>query len=422
MSTLGERGKSHPDFRLVVTGHAAILLSLINQAQLGLANRVNRTGALSTHPMATALRSLPSPNLYSSQRAAWLMCVLFTLIGVLSTEVQGQSPIRPGSAARGDWTRQAIQESSSVPQGPDWIHSSWDPFGDPPSGLEFAIASISADRNSIPGSTLRNDSPALRRHKQGFFQRLSISAEWAPRFGDTSLGVTYLKTSTTVAVPLGSFQNLLLVTPGFEVGLIDAASTVDIPNQLYHADVDFMWRKELTERWGAMIGVTPGYSSDFQSSTGAIRIRGRGFATWEWVPDQLTLLVGAVYLDRNDLPLLPGVGLTWTPTPDWRLELMFPRPKLAYRIEFVPGEHEQWVHLSGHLGGRTWAVERIGGGADELTLRDFGLTLGWERIVDGGGGVFAEVGWSFGREMEYESVPFTQSFDDAVFLRGGITF
>ena len=56
-----------------------------------------------------------------------------------------------------------------------------------------------------------------------------------------------------------------------------------------------------------MLAVSPAYSSDFQSSDNALRIRGRAFATWQWVPEELTLLFGVVYLDRNDLPLLPGV-------------------------------------------------------------------------------------------------------------------
>ena len=101
-----------------------------------------------------------------------------------------------------------------------------------------------------------------------------------------------------------------------------------------------------------------------------------------------------VYLDRNDLPILPGVGLIWTPTPDWRLDLIFPRPKLARRLVFLPRQREDWVYLGGSLGGRTWSVERQPGVPDQLTLRDYRLYLGWERIVEGGGGLFV-VGFEF---------------------------
>jgi hypothetical protein len=278
------------------------------------------------------------------------------------------------------------------------------------------------DRNRALELIRRTDMEAIRRYKQGFLQRLSLSGEWIASGGERGLGVTHAETSTTVAVPLGSFENLLLVTPSFEVDLLDASTDLGIPDHLYNAQVDFMWRKQLNDRWGTMIAVTPGYSSDFESSEDAVRIRGRGFATWQWIPERLTLLFGVVYLDRNDLPLLPGAGLIWTPTPDWRLDLLFPRPKLAYRLQFLPGSQERWIYVSGQLGGRTWAVARDGDVNDELTLRDYRLALGWERIVEGGGGQFVEVGFAFGRKLEYERAPTSYSFDDAVFLRGGIAY
>ena len=49
------------------------------------------------------------------------------------------------------------------------------------------------------------------------------------------------------------------------------------------------------------------------------------------------------------------------------------------------------------------------------------MSLGWERIRDGGGGIFAEIGYVFGRELEYETSLIGESFSDAVMLRAGIT-
>jgi hypothetical protein len=183
-----------------------------------------------------------------------------------------------------------------------------------------------------------------------------------------------------------------------------------------------MWRKQFNDRWGTMVAARPAVSSDFQTSQDAMRITGRALATWQWVPERLSLIFGVVYLDRNDLPVLPGAGLIWTPNPDWRLDVIFPRPKLARRLVFIPREREDWVYLSGSLGGRTWAVERQPGIPDQLTLRDYRLSLGWERIVEGGGGLFVEAGYVFGRELEYEIAPIAQSFDDAFIIRGGISY
>jgi hypothetical protein len=163
-------------------------------------------------------------------------------------------------------------------------------------------------------------------------------------------------------------------------------------------------------------------SRDLHTSQDAIRITGRALATWQWVPEHLSLLFGVVYLDRNDIPTLPAVGLIWTPTPDWRMDLIFPRPKLARRLTFTPRQREDWAYLGGSIGGRTWAVERLSGISDQLTLRDYRFYLGLERITDGGGGLFAEVGYVFGRKLEYESLPLTRSLSDAVMIRGGIRY
>jgi hypothetical protein len=268
----------------------------------------------------------------------------------------------------------------------------------------------------------RDDAYAVRRYRQGFLQRLRFSGSWIDRGGADDLGISHLKTALTVAVPLGSFENLLLITPGFEVDYLSGPVSVDLPPRLYDTGVDFMWRKQFNDRWGTMLAVRPAVASDFQTGEDAFRITGRALATWQWVPERLSLLFGVVYLDRNDLPILPGVGLIWTPTPDWRLDVIFPRPKLARRLVFVPRQREDWIYLGGSLGGRTWAVERQPGMPDQLTLRDYRLYLGWERIVDGGGGLFAEAGYVFGRELEYEVLPMSRSFSDAFMIRGGVTY
>ena len=187
-------------------------------------------------------------------------------------------------------------------------------------------------RNRAMEIVQRRDDYAVRRYRQGFFQRLQVSGGWIDSAANQDLVIGNLKTSLTVAVPLGSFENLLIVTSGFQVDALNSSLSVDVPSPLYDVGVDFMWRKQFNDRWGIMVAARPAVSSDFQTSEDGFRITGRALATWQWLPERLSLLFGVVYLDRNDLPILPGVGLIWTPDPDWRLDLVFPRPKLARRF------------------------------------------------------------------------------------------
>ena len=122
----------------------------------------------------------------------------------------------------------------------------------------------------------------------------------------------------------GDAPDILGITPVFRVDFIDAAAGIDIPAQLYETGVSFFYRKPINDRLSAMAIVRPSVRSDFTTSDNAVRIFGLGLLIWDCVPEQLSLSFGAVYLDRADLPLLPAVGLTWTPRTTTRLRIAVP--------------------------------------------------------------------------------------------------
>lgn len=363
-------------------------------------------------PTSARQRSLPT-----TTRQAWILPIVLAVATPLTA--YGQDAAIPLNWRSAELSRHWESETAVEAAGLGTQVGTDPPLLRTAPVLQDATAS---PRNRALEVVQRSDAYAVRRYRQGFFQRARISGSWIGRAGEDGLGASDLDTSLTVAVPLGSFENLLLVTPGFEVVFLDGPALIDTPPRLYDVGVDFMWRKQFNDRWGSMLAVRPAVASDFQTSQDALRITGRALATWQWVPERLSLLFGVVYLDRNDLPVLPGVGLIWTPSPDWRLDVIFPRPKLARRLVFLPRQREDWAYLGGSLGGRTWAVERQLGVSDQLTLRDYRLYLGWERILEGGSGLFVEAGYVFGREMEYEGVSLSQSFNDAFVIRGGVTF
>ncbi|MEL6107790.1 MAG: DUF6268 family outer membrane beta-barrel protein [Planctomycetota bacterium] len=258
----------------------------------------------------------------------------------------------------------------------------------------------------------------LRRFKPQALQSL-----WATTggliTGRDDLSLSFMEVGLGTGIPLGSFDNVVAIRPRFRVDWLDAPESFDLPSQLYDFELQFAYRRVLNERLSLLGVFSPSARSDLTTSEDAFRMFGLGLINWQWIPDRLTISFGAVALGRADLPVLPAMGVQWTPTRRTRLELRFPESRFAYRMAKDGRRSEVWLYSSVGLGGNTWAVTRSSGLADELSLRDYRLHLGIERLVDGGGRCFAELGAALGRRLEYERNPLELQLGDAFSLRAG---
>ncbi|MEZ6034910.1 MAG: DUF6268 family outer membrane beta-barrel protein [Planctomycetaceae bacterium] len=287
----------------------------------------------------------------------------------------------------------------------------------------------------------------IRRFKKQAIQKITATGGWLIATNDNDLSSSHLETSIGIGIPLGLVKRkvfgasdgasgmdtlgkeataapadvpeILSITPSFRVDFIDAAAGLDIPAELYETGVSFFYRTALNDRLSAMAIVRPGVRSDFSTGDNAFRLFGLGLLIWDCVPEEVSLSFGAVYLDRADLPLLPAVGLTWSPQPKTRLELQFPQSRLAWRLAKDGAVSETWTYLAAGIGGNTWAVTRASGETDELSLGDIRLVAGLDHIIDGGGGWFAEFGYSFNRHLEYQSTQTTIDLSDGIVLQAG---
>lgn len=259
----------------------------------------------------------------------------------------------------------------------------------------------------------------LTRFKKQALQSITLTAGWLADTGDGALNSSFLDASIGSGIPLGSFDNILGVTPRFRVDWMDAEPSIDIPSELYQLEVQFFYRRVIHDRLSAILVFSPSIRSDLTTSDKAFRVFALGLLNWEYVPDRLTLSGGAVVLGRADLPVLPAIGLTWTPNRVTQLDLRFPSSTLSYRLAKDGRRSEKWAYASVGLGGNTWAVTRQSGQTDELSTRDIRLTLGIEKRLDGGGRWFAEAGYAVDRRLEYESDQRQQKLGDAAFLTAG---
>ncbi len=259
----------------------------------------------------------------------------------------------------------------------------------------------------------------LARFKKQALQSVSASAGWMADARGDELSSSYFDASIGSGIPLGSFDDILGVKPRFRVDWIDADPTIDIPSELYQFELQFFYRRPIHDRLSAVAIFSPSVRSDLTTSDSAFRVFALGLFNWECVPERLTLSGGVVYLGRADLPVLPAIGLTWTPSRTAKVDLRFPTSKLSYRLAKDGRRSEKWAYFSSGLGGNTWAVTRDSSLTDELSLRDFRLTLGIEKLLDGGGGWFAESGYAFNRRLEYESDDTERKLGDGIVLQGG---
>jgi hypothetical protein len=255
------------------------------------------------------------------------------------------------------------------------------------------------------------------------FQRLIVTETWLAGSNDAgAMGVNDIEVKTVLALPIGCLATPLIITPGFGAHYFDGPLTTDVPGHTYEAYLDIRWMRQVSKCVGIDLAVTPGWYSDFeQESDEALRIGARGIALITCSPT-FQIAVGAVYLDRDDVPILPLGGIIWSPNADFRAELMAPRPKVATRIS-CSGSVSHWVYVAGEFGGGSWAIQRASGADDVLNYRDYRAILGVER-TDLCGGLTGriEAGYVFGRAIEYQSVDADFDIDDTYMLRAELSY
>jgi hypothetical protein len=239
--------------------------------------------------------------------------------------------------------------------------------------------------------------------RDGSFQKLFFDDTWLPRFGDNGFGMEDIETRAVFGLPCPTTKSPLLLTPGFGAHFLDGPASRDLPPRVYDAYLQMRWLTKLTPQWGVELGVTPGVYSDFQqSSSKALRITGHAAVAWRW-SSEWQMVLGATYLDRTDIPALPIAGLIWTPDPDTRFEMLFPKSKLAHRV-YLDGRIypnvEDWVFLGAELGGGTWAIHQ----SDTNTVTnysDYRIYLGFERKRFFRLSGRVELGYVFGRKINF---------------------
>jgi hypothetical protein len=284
-----------------------------------------------------------------------------------------------------------------------------------PGDIDMAPAVPQPDQPRLP--------PGVR---NGVFQKVLFDYAWLAPGGVNGLGTNDVELQGIFALPCPTINSPLVITPGFEVHYLQGPQNGDLPPRLYDGWVDFRWLSQVTPSLGLDLAITPSVFSDFdQSSSKAFRLPGHAAAAWTW-NETTKLVVGAAYLDRPDVELIPIGGIIWTPNADVKFDLIFPHPKILRRVYYwsdAQNENVQdWVYVAAEFNGDAWAIRGVDGLADQVVISDYRLVLGIERRITGGLSSRVEVGYVFGRRIKFSSDTPDLHPTSTVMVRGGLTY
>ncbi|MCA9259702.1 MAG: hypothetical protein KDA61_10905 [Planctomycetales bacterium] len=296
----------------------------------------------------------------------------------------------------------------------------------PPDVAPVRMASLAVTTvpraDQVPVAAVNNLPPGAR---DGIFQKALFSAMWLPALSEEpdALGITELDARVVYGFPFFRRDTPLLITPQLNVQFLDNASALDLPSSLLGTGLEFRHMRKFGDGpWAMDVAATVGYYNDFHTdSSEAVRVSGRGLAVYETSPSTQWIL-GVAYLNRAGASVLPVVGVIHEPTSDTRWELLFPRPRLAWRTAGSVPSDESWLYLGAEFGGGVWAITRPSATSEELLqYSDYRLMGGYERKIRGGLTRRFEFGYVFNREIEFTNDP-RLDLDDSFFGRVGLTY
>ncbi|HIJ81321.1 MAG TPA: hypothetical protein HPP76_06410 [Desulfuromonadales bacterium] len=259
---------------------------------------------------------------------------------------------------------------------------------------------------TLPAETLAEQESTAS--KSGEPARMKPATEWSSQFtfgylpsadlrerGDSAAIADYrLRAGRTIPV---NSSTSLTIGGGYGLKSIDAPAAAALPGTLHSVVLETGVSYRINERSFANLKLFPGLYSDFKDLTGddvKMPLLALGGYTFD---NGLTLTGGFIYrFGYHSMQFLPILGVSYQPGPQWRIDIVAPRPGVTYM-------HSRNLNLflAGDFASDEYGIHDSTVSAGALKYRDYKVLCGVEYLPAAGTKVAVSTGYAFDRSIEF---------------------
>ena len=203
--------------------------------------------------------------------------------------------------------------------------------------------------------------------------------------------------------------------------LWDGPATPNLPGSVFRFGWDFLLHSPQYGRWSAQLDFNPSINTDLQASLGREALNLDGSATLFYqVSPQLMLVMGVQYWDRVNNIIIPNAGVVWNPNDKLEVRLLFPKSRISYFIgNHGPAAH--WIYATSEYHTEAYQVSMPGSNHDQIQFTDWRVAVGL-RSDHGWYDKYIEVGYVFGRQVQFLNTVPNYNLGDGIMARIGVRF
>lgn len=179
---------------------------------------------------------------------------------------------------------------------------------------------------------------------------------------------------------------------------IDAPATALLPDSLQTLAVQFGAEYRKNDALTLGFRLSPSVKSDFKAfEANDLRIPAEVHAKYQ-MNKKLTLLGGIAYTgEQHSFPVLPVLGVLYTPSEKWGMALGFPRTKIMY----MPYKETE-LFLGATFSGGEYRLHDATVGSNVITYRDYRAIAGVELPLCSVARLAISGGYAFGRKFTFD--------------------